>query len=412
MNSRSLSRQTLAWAGVLILLLLTAWFGWKALRDARPESGAAKRAAARPSTVIVQPAVERDVVETLIATGTLRAVRRAEVAAREAAAVEALGAYEGDLVQADAVIAWLDPRRLEAQWQEANAALTAAKAELTQREAERQRTVLDEEMMRGLWDEKAVAEREYLDSVRELKVAEARENAAREGIEAARKRLDLLEVRRTDLEVRAPFTGRVVQRHTEVGEWLKEGDPVVTLVSTGEIEAWLQLPERHAEALKMAGPESVEMRLPGRSEAIRADKLTLIPDVEGRSRRFTLIAHIPDPENSLTPGSSVEARVPIGRPEKRLIVPSDAVLKSFSGDHVFIPEENGQGPPMAKRVLVEVLFERSGEAILAAGSLRPGDLVIVEGNERLFPNTPLDPRSPDEVRALGSQGKLETVQTR
>ncbi|HUF62928.1 MAG TPA: efflux RND transporter periplasmic adaptor subunit [Verrucomicrobiales bacterium] len=410
--ARSFSRQTLAWAGVLILLLLTAWFGWRALRDARPEGGAANVSVPRPSTVIVQPAVEREVVETLVATGTLRAVRRAEVAAREVGAVEALGADEGDLVQADAVIAWLDPRRLEAQWQEASAALTAAQAELTQREAEHERTILDEEMMRGLWNEKAVAEREYLDSVRELKVAEARENAAREGIEAAQKRLDLLEVRRTDLEVRAPFAGRVVQRHTEIGEWLKEGDPVVTLVSTGEIEAWLQLPERHVEALKQTAPESVDLRLPGRAEALHADKLTLVPDVDGRSRRFILIAHIPDPENALTPGSSVEASVPLGRPEKRLVVPSDAVLKSYSGDHVFVPEENGQGPPLAKRVLVEVLFERSGVAVLAAGSLRSGDLVIVEGNERLFPDTPLDPRSPDDVRILGSPGKLETVQTR
>jgi RND family efflux transporter MFP subunit len=257
--------------------------------------------------------------------------------------------------------------------------------------------------MRDLWEERAVAEREYLDSVRALKVAEGGENAAREAVEAAGKRLDLLEVRRTDLEVRAPFAGRVVARHAEIGEWLKEGDPVITLVSTGEMEAWLQLPERHAEALKKTAPESVALRVPGRSEAIRADKLTVIPDVEGRSRRFILVAHLPDPDNALTPGSSVEASVPLGRPAKQLIVPSDAVLKSYAGTYVYVPNKNPEGFSVAERVPVEVLFDQAGESVLASGSLKPGDLVIVEGNERLFPNTPVDPRPWDDVRDAESQ---------
>lgn len=394
------SKLALAWLGILIVLGGTAWFGWSALQKAKPDEGGGGGGGARPpSTVIVRPLEQRDVVEHLTATGTLRAVRRAEVAARESAAVDAVLVDEGDAITAGTLLARLDDRRLEAQLQEARASLTAIKAELSQREAEHERAIRDEEMMRSLWDENAVSEREFLDSTRELKVAAARAEAATEAIAAAEKRFELLEVRNDDLEITAPFDGRVVARHTEVGEWVNEGSPIVTLLSTGEVEAWIQIPERHIGGLKEATPDAVELRLPGRNDPISADKLSLVPDIEGRSRLFNLIAHIPDPENRLAPGSSVEARVPLGKPEPRLVISSDAILQSFSGTYVFVPSPTGDGPPISKKVPVEVLFERQGESIISSEELKPGDQVIVEGNERLFPGTPLDPRPWSESRA-------------
>lgn len=387
-------RVALGWLVVTVLLVVMAWFGWKALRDAKPEGESGRGGGGRPpSPVVVRPAESKEIVETLSVTGTLRAVRRAEVAARESSAVDELLVDEGDTVKSDAVLARLDPRRLQAQIQEASAALTSARADLSQREAERQRALQDEKMMRGLWEQRAVAEREYLDSVRELKVAEARADAASEMIEAAQQRLDLFELRKDDLEVRAPFDGRVLTLHTEMGEWLSEGAPVVTLVSSGEAEAWLELPERHARLLRETSPTSVEIEVTGSVDSIQADRFTVIPEVDGRSRSFTVVAHLPDPENRLTAGSSVTARVPLGAPARRVVVSSDAILTGYAGPYVFVPESSGEGPPVAKRVDVVVLFERGGEAILEDGGLKPGDEVIVEGNERLMPNAPVAPQA-------------------
>jgi RND family efflux transporter MFP subunit len=404
MSSTTNRNQGLAWVAVLLILTVTAWFGVKALSDAKPEETAGGGGGGRPpSTVIFKVVEEKQAVERLRVTGTLRAVRRAEVAAREAAAVDALNVDEGDLVKAGDVLGVLDGRRMAAQLAEAEAALISARAELAQRVAESERAVQDEKMMSGLWDEKAVAEREYLDSVRGAKVATARADAARESIDAAAKRLDLFKVRRTDLDVKAPFDGRVVARHAELGEWVQAGDPLVTLVSTGEIEAWLQLPERHIGKLKTTTPDAVTLTIPGQKETIRADKLALVPDVEGRSRRFTIIAHIPDPNNTLTPGGSVEAEVPLGKPEPRMAVPSDAILQSYAGSFVWVVRTPPDAPPAAERVPVELLFERDGEAFVAPGALNAGDKVIVEGNERLFPGTPIAPMPWAETRG-GERG--------
>jgi multidrug efflux pump subunit AcrA (membrane-fusion protein) len=112
-----------------------------------------------------------------------------------------------------------------------------------------------------------------------------------------------------------------------------------------------------------------------------------------------LIVHIPDPENRLTPGTSVSASVPLGVPTPKLVTSSDAVLKSHAGHYVYVPDRDADGPPTAKQVKVDLLFERSGNAVLAPGPLKVGDEVIVEGNERLFPGTPLAPSAWSETRA-------------
>ena len=182
MASPNRIRILLGWAGLAAVLGVSSWFGWQSLRDAKPAEGAGAGPGRPPSVVIVRPAVEKEVVESLTVTGTLRAVRRAEVAALEAAAVDELAVDEGDLVEEGGLLARLDQRRLESQLQEAEAALTSAQAELAQRKAELDRALQNQEMMRDLWEERAVAEREYLDSVREFKVAEARGQVSEKSI--------------------------------------------------------------------------------------------------------------------------------------------------------------------------------------------------------------------------------------
>lgn len=387
----------LVWAGVILLLAVLSWFGWKALSDAEPEGGGKGDRGYPPAIVLTQVLEERVIVETLSVTGSLRARQRAEVAARESAAVSTLTVEEGDLVEKDDILATLDGRRLTAQHLEAEAALVSAQADLKQREAEHERARQHEEMIMALRQDGAVSEREYLDGVRERKVAAAREDAAAKAIEAAAKRRDLLEVRKSDLAIAAPFSGRVVARHTEVGEWLREGEPVVTLISNGDLEAWLQVPERQAPTLQKSLPASVNLHLPGIAAPIVATDLALVPEVTGRSRRFLLVAKVADPDGRLTPGSSVRAEVPLGGPMKRFVAPGDAVLRSYAGTHIVIPAPTEGGPTLAKKVPIKVLYERKGEAIFTAEGLKPGDLIIVEGNERLFPNAPVLPRPKESI---------------
>ncbi len=246
---------------------------WKALRDAKPEDD--RRRPRRPAAEHRgrRAREKKEVVETLSVTGTLARMRRAEVAAREAAAVDALMVDEGDLVESGRRADTLDARRLEAQFQEARGRLTASRAELAQREAENERAVRDEEMMSDLWDQQR-RRRTRVPRQRPREKGRRGPGERRAGtIEACRKRLDLLEVRETDLEVTRTLRRPRGGAPHRTRRMARAGDPVVTLVSTGEVEAWLQLPERHAACCKPHLRCASNCDVPGSAEPIHADRV-------------------------------------------------------------------------------------------------------------------------------------------
>ncbi len=404
--SDSVNRGGGAFRWILLAVVVAAglWFGLKAIRET-PVAGEGEGAPAGgapagppPASVIVAPVESRTAVERQRVTGSLMAKSRAEVAARESGAVEVVKVDEGDAVKKDDVIATLDARRLNAELAQARARVTVAEAMVLQREAESKRADSDLQSKKDLLEDRAVSKREVLDAEREAAVAKARTQAARDELTAERSVLELLQVRLGDLEVKAPFDGRVVARHVEPGEWLAAGAPVVTLVSIGEIEAWLNVPERFSAGVEAAGSD-LKVVTDGNHVETEAKSIRRVADVDQRTRLFTVVATVEDQSGALVPGMSVHADLPVGEATERFAVPVDAVMVTRNETYVFRvgPPPEGGGMPMSEKVPVTELFRRDGIAYLDSASLKAGDQVVVEGNERLFPGTPLivtEPQSP------------------
>lgn len=385
-----------------LLTLGMSYWGITALSKASTvESSETAPMAFPPANVVLAPVEMRLSQNTHRVTGTLRAKSRSELAARESGAVIEVLVNEGDSVTANAVIARIDPRRLEAQIAEAQAAATSASALVQQREAEKQRFVLDLSMKERLFTQKALSKSDILDARRAAHVADALITAADDSFKAAKARVELMKVRRDDLEVRAPFAGRIVTRHIELGEWLNPGDPVATLISSGEMEAWLQVPERFAS---LAQGKNIVITLSATGQATTSTKLVSVPEADNSSRSLQMIASLPNPDNSFVPGLSVSADLPVTTKMERLAVPVNAVVQSFSGPGVFVPLEKEDSPlPVARRISVEVLYQQDGYVYVSSEELTSEDRVIVEGNERLFPFQPL------AIQVLGQANQQHTV---
>lgn len=382
----------LRWIVLAALVGVTFWFGLKAFNEI-PEAGSGGPPPGGgggfpPSTVIVATAIQQEVQEYRQVTGTLRAVSRADVAAREAGAVELVSADEGDVVKKGAPLAKMDPRRIDAEIAESQALQTGAKSLVIQREAETKRAASDLQMKTELIEDRAISKRELLDAERAEAVARALEQAARDQLTAAESQMALLKVRQADLSVPAPFDGRVVMRHVDPGEWLNPGEPVVTLVSTGTIEAWLNVPERFAASINGG---ALKVTIEGLDKTVTATKVRRIADVDIRTRLFPVVAELDDLGGALVPGMSVRAELPVGNAQALVGVPADAVIEAQAQAYVFraatTPES--QEPPVAEKVVVRVAFRRDGLTWLEPGRLEADDQVVVEGNERLFPGTPL-----------------------
>ncbi|MFT6714985.1 MAG: membrane fusion protein (multidrug efflux system) [Planctomycetota bacterium] len=118
-----------------------------------------------------------------------------------------------------------------------------------------------------------------------------------------------------------------------------------------------------------------------------------IPIVDEKVRSFTLILDITGEvvrKNKLRPGMSISAMVPLGKASDQIVVPKDAILRRGT-DALIVKVGEGN---VAELIPVRILFDSEASfAIepLVPGGIEPGDLVVVEGNERIYPGTPVTP---------------------
>lgn len=403
------------WLVLAAVIIVGMWFGIKALREtpevgadtAGPAAGGAAPQGPPPATVLVSPVTRQLSQEKRRVTGTLRAVARADVAAREAGAVSEVRIDEGQTVKKGEVLAVLDTSRLDAELAEAKAQLSAAKSVIAQREAESKRAATDLERKQKLFKSGAVSEREYLDAERESAVAIAGAEVARGQLAAMTSSVELMTVRSKDLQILAPFEGRIVARHVDPGEWLAVGNPVATLVSTGKIEAWLSVPERYANTI-VEQAEDLDVVSEANGARSKIIELRPVADVDPISRQFAVVATIDNSDDKMVAGMAVTVDLPVGEAAEHLSIPADALVVARNEAYVFRPNPGqAQQPPSAEKVSVRELFRSNGRVFVESETLRAGDMVVTEGNERLFPGTPLitAPANAKEVSNAAQQAQ-------
>lgn len=382
---------------LLLLLSASAIFALSAMND---------RAAAQapPARVRVATVVEEAVAPRRSVTAELRAPRTAEVASVEPGIVSEVFVREGESVSAGAVIARLTEVRLELDLATARASLAAAEAEVGERAAEERQAIRDLALVEESRAALAANERELLDAESRREIAAARLEASRRSVAVERARIESLEQRIADLAIRAPFDGVVVERFVEVGQWLPAGGGVARLVEVDRLEAWISVPqsvfERAAQRRAAAGSgggaspfdrDAVSLRIDATGEIVELDTVRIVPDVSRRGRTFTAIGTLANADRLLLPGMSATAYVPLGEPQPWLTIPKDAVLFRGSGATVWVVRPGRDGVPSAVPMPIEAAFPLGDRWAIERGGLAVGDEVVVEGNERLMPMTPVAP---------------------
>ncbi len=350
-----------------------------------------------PAVVIVDAVRLESVQQHRRVTGELRAVRRSSVATREAGLVIEVPVREGTRVKAGDVLARLDSGILQLELKRAEADEAAAAGIVAERNAnltwrERELELYKQSAARGASNVKELLDAESTATIARTRVLQAERLA---GVAAVR--VELLKTRMADMTVNAPFDGVVLARRAELGEWVGEGDPLVELVSVGEVEAWLDIPQRYFSAVTERQIE-ITISIDSIQERAGAERLRIIPQVDPRSRSFTVVVRFLDHGGRLTPGMSLSAWVPTSGRSDELTLSSDAVLRNDIGAYVYVAR-GGQATP----VNVRVRFPVDDRVVVESSALQPGDLVVVEGNERLFPGAPVIPQQ----RAAGAVDEPE-----
>lgn len=340
-----------------------------------------------PASVRVAQVQMQTLQHRVAVVGRLQEVRRVTVTAEVEGKITDLAVDEGDRVTGgETKLAQIDE-----VW--ANLKLKAAQADVAAAQAELDQAKSDLDQLERL-SKAGSAKAKEVDDQRTLVAA----NQAR--LESAIAQRDRAETETQRAAIVAPFDGAVSRTLIEVGQWVDPGDGVVEMISIGEIDALVDVPERFVNALEVG--DEVEVKIDSIGHEVVGQIVSVRPDGTNASRTFPVKIRLPDHEGQLRAGMSVVAQVPISRQGEFITVPRDAVLFGASGAAVWYAAQMGGPLPAALPEPVNVLFgagERYAVEPLPGGqhpALNQGTQVVIEGAERLFPTQPLSIMNPPE----------------
>ena len=235
--------------------------------------------------------------------GVIEAVDQATLSAQTGGRVLALPFDVNDYVEAGQVVVRFTDVEQQALLRRARAQRDAAKA--TYAEAESDHTRISE-----LFTRKLVAKAQ-------LDQALARRDAARAALDAAEAALREAGQQADYTVVRAPYSGILTERHVELGETVRPGQPLVSGLSLARLRVEVVVPQsdiaavrkhRHAALLLADGARVV------------AEQITVFPFADPGTHSFKVRLQLPEVETGLQPGMTVKVAFVLDEAE-RLLVP-------------------------------------------------------------------------------------------
>lgn len=213
--------------------------------------------------------------------------------------------------------------------------------------------------------------------------------AAEAAVAVQRQELARLEDELGKRTVRAPFTGYLVEKSTDVGEWVPLGGAVATLVQLDEVEVRVNVEESFVQEIRPGQTVPVEIPALSRPDAqvatFEGTVQALVPRSQWQqgSRSFPVIVRVKnrlDDQHPLLQEGMVARIRFAGRARSTLFAPKDAIVRTSGRPQLFII-----GPDRRARA-VDVVEGLAQDAwVEVRGAFHAGDLVVTAGAERLRP---------------------------
>jgi RND family efflux transporter MFP subunit len=186
------------------------------------------------------------------------------------------------------------------------------------------------------------------------------------------------------------FAGYVVTEHTEAGQWLKRGDPVVELAALDEVEVLAYVVEQQVPYIKLGMLARVQV--PGlpdpEGSMLEGEVVAIVPQADLRARTFPVRLRVKNSYDEdgplLKSGMSARVTLPVGPRQKAVMVPKDALVLGGPSPMVFVVDAQVGGQGKVRPVPVD-LGVAAPNLIQVKGDIQAGQMVVVEGNERLRP---------------------------
>ncbi len=360
-------------AAALAAMLLTAC-------DDKAQDAAATPAP--PPAVSVMAVAQKDVTPAADFVGRVVATDKVELRARVQGFLQKRLFTEGRDVKAGDLLFVIEPEPFQA-------AVTQAEADLASAQADAQNAKL--QLGRA---EELVKKQNIPVATRDDRAATAAmANARVQEREAA---LQVAKINLTYTEIRAPVAGRIgLAKYSEGNLVGPDSGTLAVIVSQDPIYATFQVSQREIleaqRRMAAAGndPSSlvVRLKLPDGSDYAEAGKVNFLDvQVNQGTDTATVRAEFPNPGRLLVDGAFVNVSVERDKPTPALVIPQAAIQVDQAGPFALVV--NAEKKVEVRRLTIG---RGIGADITVEEGLKEGDLVIVEGIQKVRPGTVVDP---------------------
>lgn len=340
---------------------------------------------APPVPVKIASAVQVAAPVVVVANGMVEPMQTVAVQAQVGGTLQDVTFHEGDEVAADQVLFRIDPRPYQASLRQAEASLarSQAQADNAKRDADRYRTLAEQDYVTKSQADQAVAA---------AAAAAATVEADRAAVETARLNLGYT-------TIRAPIAGRTGSLLVRQGNLVRpNADPLVVINQLRPILVRFPVLQRDFPALhRKAAERSLEVRV------ATVDSVT-IPEtgalsfldnaVDSLTGSVTAKARFTNAGNRLWPGEYVRVTVQLEVESGAIAVPSRALQAGQEGSFVFVVDHDQKAqmrPVSVGRVV--------GDMTVVTSGITAGERVVVDGQSRLTPGASVDIKGPAELTA-------------
>ena len=391
-----------AWASAGVLVVVLIFFAAR--------SGAKPTAQAPPPPVVeVAPVEQKDIPVYREWIGTLSGQVNADIKAQVTGYLLTRNYKEGSYVTKGELLFEIDPRPFQAALDQAKGQLAQAEAQLAQGEAQlataeanQHKSQLDVEKYGPLAKADAVSKQDFDNAVQtnlankaQVQAAKAAIAAAKAQIQASQAAVEIATINLNFTRIVSPIDGVVGIAQAQVGDLVSTSSGTLTTISTLDPirdyfsvseQEYLTLPKQfsdsHLEHWKLQLILADGRRYPHEGEFYFADR-----QVNQNTGAIQLAALFANPGNVLRPGQYGKVRAVMGVQRSALLIPQAAVIDQQGS---YLVNVVGTDDRVAVRPVQ--VGERTGTRWVIKEGLKPGERVVVEGQQNLRPGEPVKPK--------------------
>src|SRR5438093_6729395 len=378
------------WIALVVVVIAAAVAGWFWFGHSSEEQAKAKGKGdpnARTMPVVAAPARKGNIDVRIDALGTVTPRNMVVVHSRVDGQLLGVGFREGQEVKKGDVLAQIDPRPFEVQLTQANGQMARDQAQLknAQVDLERYRTLLTQDSI----------------SKQQVDTQEALVRQYQGAVQSDQGAIDNAKLQITYARIVAPISGRVGLRQVDPGNMVHASDSngLVTITQVQPITVIYPVPEDNVPRIVKRVQSGQEVAVEafdrsGKNKLATGRLLTFDNQIDTATGTVKLKAEFPNQDAALFPNQFVNVRMAVETRQDVTLAPTAAIQRGAPGTFVFlVKQDQSVAMTLVKLGAIE------GENAEVQSGLEPGNLVVVDGADKLRDGSKVELVDPNARRA-------------